>query len=133
MLNSDNFPQDQTTFVSERTFYQKPEMSAAEVARQQQPPPPKKPWSKKKFVLVAIPILLLVVIFGLIFLIPKKAPKEEKPEEIEVAPSTSVESDYMVERIKRLQSELKQADPTKAELLFPPVDMGIELDSPRRR
>jgi len=130
MTNNPEFPLDQTTFSGEQPFYQNPELTAAQMENLAKPPD-KKPWFKKKKVIVAIPLLFIFLIVALIVLMPKK-PNQEKEPEPTPPPVENQDPNYMVERIRRLQKELKQADPTKTDVLFPPVDMAIELDPKER-
>lgn len=126
MTNNPEFPLDQTTFSGEQPFYQDPELTSAQIEKSTKPPN-KKPWSKKKKVIVAIPLLFVLMVVVLIILMPKK-PNQEKEPEPTLPPAENQDQSYMVERIRRLQKELKQADPTRTDVLFPPVDMAIELD-----
>lgn len=126
-MNNSEPTLNQTYFSGEQTFYQDPELSSAEIERRTQKELKKTPWHKQKKFLALIPVIfiLLVILLAIIIL---KRPKPEP--ELELPPEQVVKEDtgYMIERIRRLQGELKQADPTKTDILFPPVDMAIELD-----
>ena len=117
---------NQTDFSGSQPMRQRPEAITT--------PPPfsendqnQRPWYKtKKVFLAVIPGLLLLLIL-VVALIPRK---EQLPDSMEPTPTPAVEqtNDPMLLRTQRLQAELQEADPSKTDILFPPIDMELELD-----
>lgn len=123
---SSNLPLDQTAFSAEQPALQDPELTFDQMEKQANKLKKKPIYKQKKFIVV-IPLIFIVLVIVLLLLLPKK-PEPPEEEELVLPPSQEQTSNYMVERIRRLQAELKEADPTKTDILFPPVDMKLELD-----
>lgn len=120
---------NQTAFSGVQPLYQSPETSAT------QPPEldqlAQKPWFKtKKLFLAVIPAVFLILLL-VVALLPRNEAVENT---LEATPPPAIEStnDPLLQRIQRLQAELKEADPTKTDILFPPVDMELQLDKAQK-
>jgi hypothetical protein len=131
MIENHHTEIEQTTFAGQQPFNQKVEQSASDIERArlqkiEDENKPKKPWFKNKKTILILVAVILGLLFLLLILMPKK---EQLPGVVEPTPTPEAQApNYMIERIRRLQAELKAADPTKTDIIFPPVDMEIELD-----
>lgn len=125
---------DQTQFAENRPLYEEPAYSLLEDDESQKVDEGsnKKPIYKQKIVwlIAAIVILLLIIVIA--------TPSRKTPEQAEeVAPEivdeqTEISSDPLRKRVDDLRSELKDADPTKPQLIFPALNRRIELDSSKK-
>lgn len=90
---------------------------------------------QKKFIIALIVIITLFVLF-LLFIInayisqQKLVQEQEPPESTVQQPSDPDHPLY--QRIKSAQSELKDADPSKQDLVYPTMDHDIRLDADKR-
>lgn len=71
-------------------------------------------------------VILLVLLVGIAAM--SRRPSTVKPSVQPSATPTSVSQTEMEKRVTELQKQLESADPTKQDLVFPPVDMQIRLD-----
>lgn len=90
--------------------------------------PTEKPKSKKKLFIVIAIIGILLILVSIIFIIIRmkngtKTAIEEEPEVIVVKELGPIQR-----RIEEARELLDLADPTKQDLAFPPVNIGIRLD-----
>ena len=119
---------NQTSFSEEEPLLEKPADYDEKLANR------KKFFKTKQEKLLKILIFLfsffLILIIALYFVFKKPKPVEiEKPtEKVEQVQSL----DPLRKRIKVLSEDLNEADPTKQELPFPPVDLKIRIDPQAR-
>ena len=124
---------DQTKFSTEQPLfepigaYPEPEFLATNVK-----PPLLK---RRKVVIGLIALVTLIVMLGL-FIInlmiennkkvtkPEPSPTIDNPNAVEVTP--------LLKRVEAAREELKEADPTKNELVFPALDYAVRIDPKSR-
>lgn len=125
-MQMDSFS-NQTEFSSRQPLFQSPEIIPPTQAELEALSSKKAPWFKtKKALLLLIPVFLII----LVVLIAAR-PKDNKQVDVVFPDITSEPSDDfnpILGRIVRLQEELELADPTKTDIVFPPVNMRLELD-----
>lgn len=90
---------------------------------------------KKKPTLILIVALvagLLLLVIGLLA-IAAPAPTEQQ-RQVQASPAASLDpvANPLRQRLNTLDDQLKQADPARPPLTFPPVEMVIELESRQR-
>lgn len=90
---------------------------------------------QKKFIIVIIVGFILIVL-GLLYLVnayiqSQKLVQEQAPPE-NVETEVANPNDPLYRRIKSAQQELKEADPSEQDLIYPTMDYDIYLDEPDR-
>jgi hypothetical protein len=79
----------------------------------------------KKIILIAVGVIVFIVVLALIARQPQLGPSQEPT----ASPSPSpVAVGALNQRVNQLKLDLKSADPTKQELVFPPVNLNLRLD-----
>jgi hypothetical protein len=73
--------------------------------------------------------LLLVVVVAALML--RRAPRVVNNSDLKYSPPSAKTSELQ-QRVKELQADLDAADPAKVDLPFPPVDLELTLDPPKR-
>lgn len=124
MTDLDSVLTNQTQFSLEEPYYQGVTQPADDEVQ-----PPKKSNSKKMLVVLAsiLVLLLLLLLLAVVSRRPVVTPNSPFQQGTLETP-TSVQANPFAERIKRLETELEEADPLRQTLLFPPIDMDIRLD-----
>lgn len=92
------------------------------------PDQPVAPPNKKHITMLIAGGIFIILLMLVIIFVPKKQSPEDAVGNSVDNPGAAGELNPYLERIKRLEGELKEADPTKQELSLPPVDMKISLD-----
>lgn len=116
---------NQTQFFSEEILYEKPgeflpDESSKKIV--------KKPFLKTllgKIILGFGAFLVLILVFVLFTL---NKPKEQEKEIEEKQTEQKGEETHLQIKLDNLQEQLEEADPTRKELPFPPVNLDIRLD-----
>ena len=125
MINQ--YDTNQTQFAEEEALFQNvttPEMPQAPVEEE-----PAKPDPKKKIMLIGGAVFGVMFLLIIILAIVGRKPMVEQVIEPSPSPSPVIAKDNPLrERVENLQDELGEADPTNQTLVFPPVDMSIQLD-----
>lgn len=91
--------------------------------------PDKKNKKLPMFLLFAgIGLLLVVLGVAAMFMQPRQVAQEITEETISTDGSKPIVRDPILTRLDNASVELKNADPAKQDLVFPPVNMNIQLD-----
>ena len=123
---------NQTQFAAQEPIMEslsgyEPEISTQEVK-------PKK--KKSKLIIAGIIAFILIVVFILLLVLISSM---SSPEEIETKDNGNVienidsELDPLLKEVYVLSQDLEIADPSLNTIPFPPVDMELRLDDPKRR
>ncbi len=115
---------NQTQFSFEEPIF---ENSAVYVEEKPVEEPTEKPQNKKKIIGIAIVGIVLILI-SVIVLISSMRNKTEEVIETEPEAVVTKELGPLQKRIEDARELLDLADPSKQDLAFPPVNMGIRLD-----
>jgi flagellar basal body-associated protein FliL len=121
---------NQTEFASQEPIFEDPVVIETGIDKQ--------PTSKKKSKKMLLVILIAFTAFIFLLLVMIIASQngdngisqQDKKEEEEI--EEQIEQDPQQLRLKQLKVDLKNADPAKKELIFPPVDLKLELDSTKQ-
>lgn len=116
---------NQTTFSWEEPLFEQTAAVSDPVAATAVP---RKPWYTKPLVLVIGGLSLLLVILLALVLILRPAPPQFVLPEPSASPFVSTVSDPLKLRIQQLKLELEEADPTKQDLPYPPIDPTLKLE-----
>lgn len=90
----------------------------------------------KRTKLALVAVVFSVLVFMLLLLLIKQAlPKmaAPSPEETPDVVNQTKTLDPLLEEIYLISDDLRAADPSVEETIFPPVDMGLRLDPAKRR
>ena len=124
---------NQTKFsVEEPLFEQMGQMPGPENPE----PVVQKPLFKQKKFIIALIAIITLLILVMLFLVNayinerKRVQEEEPPENVVETPSDPNHPLY--QRIKSAQEELKEADPSEQDLVYPTMDYNIRLDPDKR-
>lgn len=121
---------NQTQFSFEEPFFEDvtvpvdPKQAAAEA--------PSQKGSKKLLIVIGLSGFL-VLIFGVLVLVYFSRGKQIDEQQEEKLVEQTTTSNPFQERITTAREELKDADPTKQDLSYPPIDMVLRLDPKPRR
>ncbi len=115
---------NQTQFSFEEPIF---ENSAVYVEEKPVEEPTEKPQNKKKIIGIAIVGIVLILI-SVIVLISSMRNKTEEVIETEPEAVVTKELGPLQKRIEDARELLDLADPSKQDLAFPPVNMGIRID-----
>lgn len=89
--------------------------------------------SNKKLMLIIGFVGFLILILGLVVIFSlSKGEQTEQLQEEELIEQKTTTNPFQ-ERITRAREELEDADPTKQDLSYPPIDMELRLDPKPRR
>lgn len=75
---------------------------------------------------------LILILVGVLALMTPQVQKQMAITPVASPTAVPIQDDELVTKIKALTAELQAADPTQNKLAFPPVDMEIYLDQPKR-
>lgn len=124
---------NQTKFSLEEPLFEQ----AGQIPGPENPEPVRKTplLRQKKFVIALIGVVTVIVLL-LLFLINSyiathKKVQDQAPPESEVETNTG-STDPLYLRIKSAQEELKDADPSEQDLVYPSMDYDIRLDPDKR-
>lgn len=117
---------NQTQFAFEEPIYEDRNVEMPVEKPVENDPTEKKEVKRKQKAFLAI-VILLIFVSALIILITNG---KETVEEAVVNDPEKIEEELspLMIRIEKLRVELEEADPTKQDLVFPPVDMELRLD-----
>lgn len=121
MTDQDN----QTQFTFEEPLFEAPPSLPKE------PDAPLKAWYKRPQTLIILGVSTLGLLLFALYVASR--PQQQSGNEIlnlQASPSPTALSP-LEQRVNQLKTELQAADPSKQELPFPPVDMELELASPK--
>ncbi len=127
-MNENQVPLNQTQFSFEEPIFEEKSVYIDEKPVDEQT---EKPKSKKKIVVIAVVGIVLILV-SLIVVVAgmRKGPSEVSEEEPEVI--VAKELGPLQKRIEDARELLDLADPSKQDLAFPPVNMGLRLDPKER-
>lgn len=128
------FDQSQTRFSLEKPLFE--QMGQIPIDEPENPVPKVPLLKQKKFIILliaGITVLILVILFIVNAYISqqKKVHTDGTPEETEAASPGS--SEPLKRRIDSAQKELKDADPSQQDLVYPTMDYQLRLDSKKER
>jgi hypothetical protein len=91
-------------------------------------------WIRTHTVLAAVGVTLLVLLLVLLVLAALFSPRNTMvpTDTNEVVTDTPKQLSPLEQKVQNLKSELNQADPTRGQEPFPPVDLDIRLDKSER-
>lgn len=119
---------DQTQFSEEEPLFESPESHPKNIQPSVAVTPPANS-KHKKMLIIGISIIAIILLIITILALAMGRPKGEVEESITPSPSpAAITESEMQSRITKLRSDLKEADPTKQDLTFPPVDLELRLD-----
>ncbi len=124
--------ENQTSFGLENPIFEQPPVHqlkpVAEVQSAQ--PQPSGPVShKKKLILIGSGVTLVLVLLVVALLLVSRQPDGTLPDNFFFSPvEVDTTPTALEQRVEALKQELMEADPTKRDYPFPPVDMNIRLD-----
>jgi hypothetical protein len=104
----------------------------SEVPKKHENATPKKVAVNGKLVLIALPIVLVVLLFIAVQIKNMQGtalPTAPITNTNLVEPTTKVDRTPLQQRLDRLKTELQEAEPTRQEFSFPPVDGELSLES----
>ncbi len=116
--------QDQTKFTQEEPLFEQPDSPELVVGEAQKT-------TKSANRLILIGGGLLVVLMLLVIVVAALSQRPAKTSQVVASPSPSpvvLDETELARRVTQLKSDLTSADPTKQDLIFPPVNMDIRLD-----
>jgi hypothetical protein len=120
---------NQTQFSTEEPLFENASLPSSSQKIAPETSSPKKP--NPLFFLVVGLLFFIIVLLLIVLLLPQKnLPKlmvQPTPSPVSTAKQTELQ-----QRVNEINTDLKNADPTKVDLLFPPVDMSLNLDPPQR-
>ncbi|MCA9369246.1 MAG: hypothetical protein H6773_01755 [Pseudomonadales bacterium] len=118
---------NQTQFAEEEVLFQNvttPQMPQVPVENEQA-----QPKKKKKVLIIGASVFGVFLLLILVLMIVGRKPQVEQVLEASPSPSpTIVKDNPLRDRVENLQDELTEADPSNQTLVFPPVNMSIQLD-----
>lgn len=115
---------NQTQFSFEEPIFENSAVYAEEKPVEE---PTEKPQNKKKIIGIAVVGVVLILI-AIIAIISSMRNKTEEVIETEPEAVVTKELGPLQKRIEDARELLDLADPSKQDLAFPPVNMGIRLD-----
>lgn len=121
---------NQTTFAEEKTMFPDTRPPVAAKPDPNAPTSPVKDKRKMYAIVGSVGVLLLVLIVTAV-LMSRRTPQVVDNTGIKYTPPTAKTSELQ-QRVKELQADLDAADPAKVDLPFPPVDLELSLDPPKR-
>lgn len=121
---------NQTSFSQDQPLYEKELEVPVEEPSSSELNPSNKSWYKRRLIWAIAGAGLLFVVFLLALLATDNGQSPIAPTSPEEMAEMEQESGPFVNRINQLETELEAADPTKPQLIFPPVDMSLSLDEP---
>lgn len=120
-------PSNQTHFAEEEPLFEESSLPVDPNA----PIVPRKKKSPLALILIGAGLIVIVILFLIVIML--LMPVQMLPTKAKPSPTPTVKKDVsaLEQRINELDVDLKQADPSKLDLPFPPVNMELELDKKR--
>ncbi len=121
---------NQTQFGEEEPFFESPTLPEAPVVKSDvAPPKPKKIWQQKSFQLIGGGVIIfLFLLTALVASQPRQRIRQILQNTTQ--PSPLPQASAFEVRVQKVKADLQNADPTKVDLPFPPIERNIFIDQP---
>jgi hypothetical protein len=123
---------NQTQFSSEEPLYEKVASPLADTpAEQEHQAKLEKQRKRVMFMVISASVVLFFIVGALVLLVPKRMPIQRQARTTP-SPKTQAQKTDLDLKLDQVELNLKNSDPSKIDLPFPPVDMGITLEKTLR-